>query len=223
MSATKAFINLQGELPIIPKERTAKGRAFSYKYADITDILNIIRPLLKKHGFHLTQGICRVEGDYLIMTTFTHESGEKIQSAVPFVYSENTTPQEMGSHLTYYRRYGLATALAIATDEDTDSIEITKKKGASFVGENNGFEFSPSAQESHFGDDSFEDVGPRVITDKQRKRLFAIAKKSNWNEVMIKNLVLSKTGQESTAKIPWTKYEEICKKIEESPGPHLES
>lgn len=57
----------------------------------------------------------------------------------------------------------------------------------------------------------------KVISDKQRKRLFAISKAANWTQDEVKELILKETGQESSAAIPWTKYDSICKTIESNP------
>lgn len=57
----------------------------------------------------------------------------------------------------------------------------------------------------------------KVISDKQRKRLFAISKAANWTQDEVKELILKETGQESSAAIPWTKYDSICKTIENNP------
>jgi RecT family. len=55
------------------------------------------------------------------------------------------------------------------------------------------------------------------ISSKQAKRLFAIAKAANWPSEAVKELVLEITGQESSAKIPWQNYKEICETIENNP------
>lgn len=55
------------------------------------------------------------------------------------------------------------------------------------------------------------------ISQKQAKRLFAISKAANWPAEAVKELVLEITGQESSAKIPWQNYKEICETIENNP------
>lgn len=55
------------------------------------------------------------------------------------------------------------------------------------------------------------------ISQKQAKRLFAISKAANWPPEAVKELVLEITGQESSAKIPWQNYKEICETIENNP------
>lgn len=60
---------------------------------------------------------------------------------------------------------------------------------------------------------------PTLISDAQRKRLFAIASNHGWSDGDVKALVLKITGQDSTKNIPWVKYDLIWKFIEANPRP----
>lgn len=57
----------------------------------------------------------------------------------------------------------------------------------------------------------------KVISEPQRRRLFAISKTAKWSEDEVKSLVHSYTGQESTAAIPWILYDSICNEIDKHP------
>lgn len=52
-----------------------------------------------------------------------------------------------------------------------------------------------------------------VITDKQRKRMFAIAKANNYDEKDIKGLILAATGQDSSKGLKKSAYDDICTKL----------
>lgn len=62
------------------------------------------------------------------------------------------------------------------------------------------------------------DVNPvvptsRLITDKQRKRMFAISKAKNWPEVAVRDL-LGSYGFEHSTEVTMDAYEDICKALE---------
>lgn len=57
-------------------------------------------------------------------------------------------------------------------------------------------------------------AAPALISDAQRKRLFAIGKKSGIDDPSLQDILVRHTGQASTAKIPKDKYEAICVEVE---------
>jgi hypothetical protein len=120
-----ALSKSQGEFPPIPKSRSAdvalkSGGRYKYKYADLADIIGAITPTLAKNGISVSQQIATdIEGMYL-ETTLMHTSGEWITGRYPL--SKRERPQEMGSEITYARRYTLTSALGIHADEDDDGV-----------------------------------------------------------------------------------------------------
>jgi phage recombination protein Bet len=54
------------------------------------------------------------------------------------------------------------------------------------------------------------EAAPRLITDAQRKRLFAIAKKAGWTKDAMKQALKARCDVESTQAIPVAQYEDIC-------------
>ncbi len=59
------------------------------------------------------------------------------------------------------------------------------------------------------------DITPRLITEKQRKRLFAISMKSNIPKETMETYLFDKFGYNNSAEIQTQHYEEICKFAEE--------
>lgn len=142
----KAIANFQQEVPVILKDTTGHN----YKYADLPAILDIINPLMKKHGLGFYQA---VNGTKLKTVIFETESGETIESEtdMPFdslVYEETidkkkfvirgfeamNKAQAIGSLITYFRRYSLSSMLGLVTDKDTDGTGkvVTTDDGAPF-------------------------------------------------------------------------------------------
>jgi len=118
-----ALAKAQGEFPVIPKNKTADAGAYSYKYADITDILKAIIPILSQNDLILTQPTKVVDGTMTVITRIIHVAGGSIESEYP-VCSTSGEHQKMGGALTYARRYGVGSLLAIAVDEDTDGADV---------------------------------------------------------------------------------------------------
>ena len=127
-----ALSKAQGEIVDAVKDKAAH----KYKYADLGQILNIVRPLFSKHGLSFTQLPTKYVADnglnYVALeTVLMHESGEWLSSdfVMPVEVSKGMSMgQCYGSVLTYQRRYALA-ALAGITQEDNDAhVQREEKK-----------------------------------------------------------------------------------------------
>jgi hypothetical protein len=117
MNIYKAISAFQQECPVIHKGTTGHN----YTYADLPAILEIIYPLLKKHKLGFIQPL---EGDILKTIVFHTESGEQIESSVniPQITLRGMNEyQSLGSGITYFRRYALASFFGLVTDKDTDA------------------------------------------------------------------------------------------------------
>lgn len=108
----KALKDFQSQVPAIPKSET--NPFFKSKYANLDTVIETIRPVLAANGLSFAQF---PDGDGLT-TIVMHESGEWMKATMNLM--KFNKPQEQGSGLTYGRRYGLSSALGLATDEDND-------------------------------------------------------------------------------------------------------
>lgn len=111
-----------GELTDVHKGREAKiptksGASYAYKYADLADALQMVRPILAKNGLAVMQNATNAGDDILISTTIMHKSGEFLTFA-PIAMPAGRTAQEAGSSITYGRRYHLLACLGLAADDD---------------------------------------------------------------------------------------------------------
>ena len=132
----KSLAEFQQEVPVIHKGTAG----FNYSYADLPAILDIINPLLKKHGLGFFQGVDReVVGERIITTlrtvVFHIDTGEHIESITPVPLDVDLGKmnkyQVMGSGITYIRRYALSSLLGLVTDKDTDAASTTTKSNSS--------------------------------------------------------------------------------------------
>ena len=117
-----ALAAFQAEMPIVAKSKTAKvptkaGGSYSYTYADLADVTEVAMPLLAKHGLSFSCQPRQTERGYELAGALLHSSGEREEGALPIA---GNTPQEMGSSLTYMRRYLLGCMTGIVTDNDDD-------------------------------------------------------------------------------------------------------
>jgi phage recombination protein Bet len=62
--------------------------------------------------------------------------------------------------------------------------------------------------------DSARALAPSVISEAQKKRLFAIAKKNAWPKEDVKEMILNVAGVDSSAKIPKVKYDDVVAAME---------
>jgi hypothetical protein len=96
---------------------------FKSKYADLAAIFDAARKPLSANGLAIVQTI----GDGVLHTRLLHTSGQWIASEHPLPMSGR--PQEIGSALTYARRYSLSALIGIAADEDDDANAAQKGNG----------------------------------------------------------------------------------------------
>lgn len=114
------------ELTASVSVRTTSGGEYKFKYATLASIVEKIAQPMKANGLSFTQWI----EDAQVYTIIFHSGGGSIKSVIPFPIPEGKTDrdgtvrpftaQEVGSWITYFRRYGLVTALGLAADDDED-------------------------------------------------------------------------------------------------------
>lgn len=112
---------------------TRTGSSYSFKYASLSKILEVIRPHLKDAGLSFSQ---LTEEGGAVTTLLMHDSGEYLQSTLKLpidMTGGKNDAQRIGSAITYARRYALSAILGISTDEDDDgnaaSGNLIKQKG----------------------------------------------------------------------------------------------
>lgn len=118
-----ALAKAQAEMPPVNKTKTARvqmksGGTYTFDYADLADVLDVVRGVLSANSLAVVQGADVIDGRTLLTTRLMHASGQWIESK--YAMAAQGTPQEKGSELTYLRRYTLCAMLGIAAEEDDD-------------------------------------------------------------------------------------------------------
>lgn len=89
------------------------------KYATLQAHLKTIKPIFAKHGLAIIQlPSSGYEKEVGVCTIIIHESGESIQHSVHVPVGDSVTGQQAGALISYLRRYALAAAAGIATEDD---------------------------------------------------------------------------------------------------------
>lgn len=102
------------------------GGKYSYKYLSLPGLLEHVRSAYRELGLALMQ---EVEGDsagVAVTTRIVHLSGQWVEFG-PLFLPASGTPQDRGSAITYARRYALAAAVGLASDEDDDGAKAAAR------------------------------------------------------------------------------------------------
>lgn len=116
-----SLIKARKEIPSIDKDK--KGQ---FKYASIEEILETVIPILLANDIFLSQVLEQTSTQLLVVTKLFHSSGQWMQSSVavndPSIFNpegQRRAPvQELGSNITYMKRYSIAALLGLIISED---------------------------------------------------------------------------------------------------------
>jgi hypothetical protein len=131
-SLAKALAAFQAEVPKMSRDETAKvrgetkdGRAYdrSYTYTGLDQFVEIVEPVLGKHGLSVTSAPVWEDGRFMLVVTLLHESGDERNGywPLPDPAGRGIGPQDIGSAMTYGRRYvgwGLTGTFPGGIDDD---------------------------------------------------------------------------------------------------------
>lgn len=109
----KKLIKAKKEMGAVKK--TTSNPFFKSKYADLPSILEVVEPPLLENGLIILQPI----KDGKVFTIIT-DGSTSIESSIELGMFNK--PQDMGSAITYYRRYTLQSLLGISAEDDDGNI-----------------------------------------------------------------------------------------------------
>jgi hypothetical protein len=118
-----ALAAMQAEFATIKHNRTVEvkmkgGGKYSYRYTTYDAMLDFVRPILAKHKFSLTNSTSVADGKLMLITRLIHGTGSSLEGVLPVKVTGN--PQDLGSELSYMKRYGAASLLGLAFEEEDD-------------------------------------------------------------------------------------------------------
>ena len=171
MSIYTKLMNVQNELKVPKNNKNTFG---NYKFRNAEDILEALKPLLKKYNATviITDDVVTTGNRYYIKATVKFidtETGETIETSALAREEENKkgmdSSQITGSTSSYARKYALNGLFAI---DDTKDSDTTNK---------------------HLKDEP-------TLSDAQIKRLYTISNKAGYSADKVKNMVKQKYNKE---------------------------
>jgi hypothetical protein len=136
-----ALLKAQAELA--PVKQDGYNPQLQTKYASLDAIQDFVRPILMQHGLIIVQGDAPApEGSIGIATRLLHVSGQYMENQFVLPLEVKTirkayegqeaeraiTAQSVGSAISYGRRYGLGSILALTVEHDDDGNGASRTK-----------------------------------------------------------------------------------------------
>jgi hypothetical protein len=109
-----AFVKALKTMKDITFDAKVEAGPMRYKYATLSQVLDEVRPKLADHGLVMSQTATEVG----VSTTFFHESGEWLRFPPLYIKPAGGTPQNVGSAISYARRYSILSICNLATEDD---------------------------------------------------------------------------------------------------------
>jgi len=151
----KKLLEFQQKIQAIKKD--AKNPHFKNNYATLTQILSEVKPILSECGLILLQPTLNGKCQTILLDS---ESDAQLISEIDLPM--NLTPQQLGSALTYYRRYLLAGMLSLELEDD-DGNAASKPK------------VNPTIDNARF-EKALESIAKGTYTVQQLKANFSLTK-----------------------------------------------
>ena len=123
----KKLLEFQKKVGAIGKDAT--NPFFKSKYFDINKLIEVIKPILNDVGLVITQPLVNIEGKTALKTVlYDGDTGDELVNSLTPI-PEMPKAQEMGSVITYFRRYALQSMLFLqAADDDSSASSGNKPK-----------------------------------------------------------------------------------------------
>lgn len=107
------------EVEVQMKQKPGSDRPpgkYKFKYSTLDHIISQIRGHLSDEGLAFVQ----FQHDGQMVTRLLHVSGQWMDCGIPMP-NVSGSPQDIGSVISYFKRYSLSAALALVTEEDDDA------------------------------------------------------------------------------------------------------
>jgi hypothetical protein len=103
-----------------------KGKeGYNYKYMTFESLVDLVRPVLLKHGLCIMQTHQLNGSNVATHTTVLHESGQWFKSTMEIPLSPSkqlSIPQQVGVVCTFSKRYIVQSIFMIASEDDNDGV-----------------------------------------------------------------------------------------------------
>lgn len=128
------FAAMQSDITTVSKGSkvsysNSKGGRTEYSFATLEDIVDMVRPVLQKHGFAVSFKVNTSNG-VNVQCSLMHKEGHSIETAMSLKEDKSggkNDVQALGSSISYAKRYTLSSLLNIATRDDDDAQAAMQK------------------------------------------------------------------------------------------------
>ncbi len=168
LQALLAFRDALGAVETVLRSREADTGKYTYRYADLADVLAEVKRVCEMFKLAMTQTATAEDGMLMLGTTLIHESGGTYQPD-PIMLPLPREAQALGSAITYMRRYSLVTMFGIPVEDD-DGAAASKAERApdQYGGYRSGAEERIHAEFHKLDQDGEQEVGKIVRQDFRR-------------------------------------------------------
>lgn len=203
----KALVAVQKVLR--PALKDSKNPHFNSKYADLESVMDTIREPLADHDLVVTQTMEPAPDGVTVVTTLLHTSGQWLRSKC-YLKPQRNDPQGIGSCITYGRRYGAAAIVGLhQTDDDGEAASGRGGAGGSPAALTRPGRLSeralppetPAANPNVGKPLTLTGEDDPLLTDTQRKKLFALVGEYDVSTEDFRALCLEKWGIKSRAEL----------------------
>lgn len=146
MNLYKALANVKKEMGSVKK--SSDNPFFKSKYANLESHLDLIEPLLEKHGLMMLQPLSALGSSTSVRTIIVHvDSGETLESSMS-IPETLTDAQKIGAAVTYFRRFLINSTFAMKSEDDDGNTATGKevKTTTTAPSNNSGFRKSKSVE-----------------------------------------------------------------------------
>jgi hypothetical protein len=103
-----------------------KNPFFNSSYADINVIIKVLKPILIAEKLYFTQPIIKNKV-YTIIHDAESEAEYPAKDEREGIEIQSIKPQERGSEITFYRRYGLVSLFGLEAEDDDANQTVSRK------------------------------------------------------------------------------------------------
>lgn len=225
-----ALAKAQAELR--PAEMNSVNPFLKNRYADLGAVIEVLRPVLPRHGLSFMQHAVSGDGERIeVETIIMHESGEWQASSIGLPLGEErgkSAAQVAGSIITYLRRYALSSAFGIYADEDTDGGNPHKPQPRQPTPQEQTDRLAAAGRTLPAPADEWEqlpgggpkpaaqETAPDMVTDAQRKAIFAIWMKVYGDQDALRPWLRENYGTEHTKELTRAQASRIIETLKAS-------
>jgi hypothetical protein len=217
--------------------KTSTNPAFRSKYASLDEIIKEIRQPMKRCGLSFVQNPYREQNSVGVSTLLLHTSGEYIffDAVIITLADKGNSGHQVGTAMTYARRFSLSSALGLATEEDSDGndIEPPKKQSSYTKDSSRSYDSNRSQQAPPLPDawsklaeenrqsateTSIQSKHCSLDINKERARFFAIAKKRDLSDSKQKCLAYYHCGKSSRSQLTAEEFRKLTDMLNKADG-----